>query len=83
VYLSMMEGCGLPWIVSLFGDALLESPLARYALERGGHLRVGIEDAAGMTDLTNAEIVTAAVALANDVGRPVARVDAARAVLAP
>jgi uncharacterized protein (DUF849 family) len=72
VYLSMMEGSKLPWIVSLFGDAVLDSPLARHALERGGHLRVGIEDAAGRSDLTNAEMVEAAVALASDVGRPAA-----------
>lgn len=72
VYRSMMDGCDLPWIVSLFGDPLLESPLARYALELGGHLRVGIEDTAGMTDMTNAELVSAAVALAMEVGRPVA-----------
>jgi 3-keto-5-aminohexanoate cleavage enzyme len=72
VYVSMMEGSKLPWIVSLFGDAVLDTPLARHALERGGHLRVGIEDAAGRSELTNAEMVEAAVALAADVGRPVA-----------
>lgn len=73
VYLSMMEGSGLPWIVSLFGDSVLDSPLARSTLERGGHLRVGIEDAAGRSSRTNAEMVAAAVALAGSVGRPVAR----------
>jgi 3-keto-5-aminohexanoate cleavage enzyme len=72
VYLSMMAGSKLPWIVSLFGDAVLDTPLARHALERGGHLRVGIEDAAGRSDLTNVEMVEAAVALAAEVGRPVA-----------
>ena len=82
VYLSMMGPCRLPWTVSLFGDPLLDTPLARYALERGGHLRVGIEDAAGMTRLTNAELVGAAVALAAAVGRPVARGPEAFRVLA-
>jgi 3-keto-5-aminohexanoate cleavage enzyme len=82
VYRSMMEGCHLPWIVSLFGDALLDSPLARYALEQGGHLRVGIEDAAGMTDMTNPEIVAAAVELANQVARPAAMGDQVRSTLA-
>ncbi|MGD9794806.1 MAG: 3-keto-5-aminohexanoate cleavage protein [Acidimicrobiia bacterium] len=71
VYLSMMEGCGLPWVASLFGDPILESPLARHALERGGHIRVGIEDAAIDTGMGNIEMVEAAVALANEVGRPV------------
>jgi uncharacterized protein (DUF849 family) len=81
VYLAMMDGCQLPWVVSLFGDPLLESPLARHALERGGHLRVGVEDAAGMSELTNAEMVGAAVALAGDVGRAVVTGADARAAL--
>jgi 3-keto-5-aminohexanoate cleavage enzyme len=69
VYLSMMDGSTLPWVVSLFGDSVLESPLARHALERGGHLRVGVEDAAGQSLQTNVEMVEAAVALATEVGR--------------
>jgi 3-keto-5-aminohexanoate cleavage enzyme len=80
VYLSMMHGCPMPWIVSLFGGPLLDTELARAALERGGHLRVGIEDAAGMSELSNAQMVAAAVQLANDVGRPVAKIGEARAV---
>lgn len=80
-YLSMLEGSPFTWNVGLMGDVLLEFPLARYALERGGHLRVGIEDTAGLTDATNVETVEAAVALANEVGRPIARGADARAVL--
>lgn len=72
VYLSMLGDVELPWTVSLFGDPLLDSPLARHALERGGHLRVGVEDAAGRTDMTNAELVAAATDLAASVGRAVA-----------
>jgi 3-keto-5-aminohexanoate cleavage enzyme len=69
VYLSMMDGSSLPWMVSLFGDSVLDSPLAHHALTRGGHLRVGVEDAAGRSTLTNVEMVTAAVALAAKLGR--------------
>jgi 3-keto-5-aminohexanoate cleavage enzyme len=83
VYLSMMEGSNLAWITSVFGDAMLDSPIARYTLERGGHLRVGIEDAAGQTSLTNAEMVTAAIALATEVGRPVANQTATLSALGP
>lgn len=72
VYLDMMAGSSLPWIVGLMGDALLESPLARYALERGGHLRVGIEDLGAVDGVTNRQTVEAAMALAAEVGRPVA-----------
>lgn len=76
VYLAMMTdlvpgGSSLPWIASLFGDSVLDSPLARYVLERGGHLRVGIEDAAGRSDLGNAEMVGRAAALARSLGRDV------------
>ncbi|AYJ85477.1 hypothetical protein D3Y57_03660 (plasmid) [Sphingomonas paeninsulae] len=72
IYLSMMEGIDLPWIVSCQAGVLLDTPVARYALERGGHLRVGIEDTAGGTEMTNVETVDAARALAAEVGRPVA-----------
>ena len=81
IYLSMMDGMNMPWIVSCLAGVVLETPLARYALERGGHLRVGIEDAAGGSDMTNVESVTAARALAAEVGRPVVVADAAKELL--
>ena len=67
----MLEGCHLPWIVSLFGDPILSSPLARYALERGGHIRLGEEDAAIDTGMNNAGMIAAAARLAGEVGRKV------------
>jgi 3-keto-5-aminohexanoate cleavage enzyme len=81
LYLSMMQGSSLPWVVSVFGDSVLDSALARHTLERGGHVRVGIEDAAGRSDLTNVEMVEAAVALAKEIGREVATGPAALAAL--
>jgi uncharacterized protein (DUF849 family) len=44
LYLAMLEGSGLPWAVAVLGGSLLDSPIAGWALERGGHLRVGLED---------------------------------------
>jgi len=82
MYLSMMEGSRLPWMVGVMGDDVLELPLARYALERGGHLRVGIEDLGDATSTTNVATVERAVALAERVGRTVATTDDALAVLA-
>ena len=73
LYLKMLGDVELPWIVSLQGDSILDSPIARYTLERGGHIRVGIEDTAGTTRLSNAETVEAAVALGRDIGRQVVR----------
>ncbi|ALS65141.1 hypothetical protein DBB29_01275 [Pandoraea cepalis] len=72
-YLGMLADVDMPWCVSVQGGALLDLPLARYALELGGHLRVGVEDTAGCTTLTNAQTVEAAVELARQVGRPIAR----------
>lgn len=82
LYLSMMAGSALPWTVSLFGDAILDTPLARHALECGGHVRVGVEDAAGMSPLSNAEMVRAAAELAESCGRTPVAGDAARRALA-
>ena len=81
MYLSMLEGSTLPWTVSLFGDPVLDSPLAEAALRRGGHLRVGEEDAAGMTPENNVELVQRAAALARDLGRPLAQGSEALRVL--
>jgi len=67
----MMEGSKLPWCVGLMGDALIDSPVLRYVIERGGHLRVGIEDAASRSTASNREMVATAVELARQVGRPV------------
>ena len=44
LYLAMLGDCGLPWAVAVLGGSLLDSPIAAWALERGGHLRVGLED---------------------------------------
>ncbi|WP_075790703.1 3-keto-5-aminohexanoate cleavage protein [Massilia putida] len=82
VYLGMMQGIDLPWQVSVQGGVLLDTEVARHALELGGHLRVGVEDTAGGTPMSNRETVEAAVALARQVGRPVATGEAALAALA-
>ncbi len=70
-YLEALEGVGLPWTVAALGDNILETPVARYALEMGGSIRVGEEDVSGTTTLSNAQQVEAAVALAKSVGRQV------------
>ena len=71
-YLDMIEGTGLPWSVSVWGGDLLETPIARLALERGGHLHVGLEEHSGVGKPTNEALVQEAAALAGEVGRPVA-----------
>lgn len=73
LYLAMIEGTGLPWAVAVLGGPLLATPIAERAVERGGHLRVGLEDYAGPRTPSNLELVREAVALCAEVGRPVAR----------
>lgn len=71
-YLEMLDGSELPWSVALLGGDVVESGLARLALERGGHLRVGLEDYAGPGTPTNEELIHGAVELARKIGRPIA-----------
>jgi uncharacterized protein (DUF849 family) len=71
-YLDMLEGTGLPWSVSVWGGDLMATPIARLALEHGGHLHVGLEEFYGDRQPTNVELVDEAVRLCTEVGRPVA-----------
>ncbi|MDY7103377.1 MAG: 3-keto-5-aminohexanoate cleavage protein [Actinomycetota bacterium] len=72
-YLDMLDGSGLAWSVSVWGGDLMATPLARLALERGGHLHVGLEEHYDPDrSPTNTELVAEAVALCAEVGRPVA-----------
>jgi len=79
LYLAMLGDADIAWAVAVLGGSLLETPVARAALERGGHLRVGLED--WDTGPTNAEQTTAAAQLCRSVGRSVAGIDDAARVL--
>jgi uncharacterized protein (DUF849 family) len=63
----------------VLGGSLLDTPIARAALEWGGHLRVGLED--WDSGPANVEQVTAAAQLCRSVGRAVADVAGAARVL--
>lgn len=71
-YLELLEGCDVPWAISVVGGDVVGSEVARLALERGGHLHLGLEFFAGDRTPGNVELVTEAVALCESVGRPVA-----------
>jgi uncharacterized protein (DUF849 family) len=79
LYLAMKADAPLTWGVAVLGGSLLESPVARMAVERGGHLRVGLEDWG--RGPSNVEQVRMAVALCHDVGRDVATTKEAREIL--
>ncbi len=72
VYLDMLGETPLPWSIAVVSGDLAEGDLARHALERGGHLRVGLEDFAGTRMPDNLQLVEEAVELCASVGRPVA-----------
>ena len=80
-YLDMLQGRDLAWSVSVWGGDLMETPLPRLALELGGHLHVGLEEYAGQRQPTYVELIAECVALAHEVGRPVATCAQAREIL--
>jgi uncharacterized protein (DUF849 family) len=81
-YLDMLEGCDLPWSVSVWGGDLLDTEIAREALERGGHLHVGLEEHFDPERKpTNEELVREAAELVARVGRPLATPAQAAALL--
>jgi uncharacterized protein (DUF849 family) len=71
-YLDLLGDATIPWAVSVAGGDLGRSDVARLALERGGHLHLGLEFYGGDRQPTNVELVEEAVALAAAAGRPVA-----------
>lgn len=79
VYLEMLADserrsgkASLPWSIAVVSGDPFDGGVARHALERGGHLRVGLEDYAGDRAPSNLELVEEAVALCKEMGRPVA-----------
>lgn len=80
-YLEMLDGCPLPWAVSVAGGDVVASEIAPLALDAGGHLHVGLEFFGGERRPTNVELVAEAVTLCERVGRPVATCKEAAEIL--
>ena len=80
-YLDLLDDAPIPWAVSVVGGDLGRSEVAPLALERGGHLHLGLEFYGGDRQPTNAELVGEAVALVEASGRPVASCNDAAAIL--
>jgi 3-keto-5-aminohexanoate cleavage enzyme len=81
-YLDLLEGTSLPWSVSVWGGDLMTTPVARLALELGGHLHVGLEEFYSPERTpSNEELVREAAQLVARVGRALADSAAAARVL--
>jgi 3-keto-5-aminohexanoate cleavage enzyme len=81
VYLEMLGDVDLPWSVAVVSGDPWDGGVARHGLERGGHVRVGLEDYAGPRQPSNLELVEEAVALCREVGRPVASCEEAATLI--
>ncbi len=79
-YLEMIQGTQLPWLVSVQGGDVVACGIAQAALERGGHLQVGLEPSGDRTR-DNVALVEEAVSLARRCGREPATIGEARELL--
>ena len=68
-YLEVIGDSTLPWAAAVVGGCVFTSGMARLALERGGHIRLGLEDFAGERTPSNLELLGEVVSLARSLGR--------------
>jgi uncharacterized protein (DUF849 family) len=80
-YCELLAGSSIAWAASVVGGDLVASDVARAAVERGGHLHVGLEFHGGDRTPTNVELVQEAAALVESCGRRVATPDEAAELL--
>jgi 3-keto-5-aminohexanoate cleavage enzyme len=74
---------GATWSVAAMGRH--QFPMARHALSKGGHVRVGMEDniylEKGVLAESNAQLVKKVVEIAHELNRPIATSAEARKIL--
>jgi 3-keto-5-aminohexanoate cleavage enzyme len=81
-YLDMLDGTGLAWMVAEYGGDITASGIAALVIEKGGHVRVGLEDHhAAARQARNEELVAEVAALCRAAGRPPATVEEAPKIL--
>ena len=80
-YLEALGDRPIPWAVAVFGDDVATCGMADWALARGGHLRVGLEDYSGDDRPSNVELVGRAVAAIEAAGKRPATPDEAAEIL--
>ena len=80
-YLEVLAECDVPWAASLVGGDVVASEVARSAVQRGGHLHVGLEFFGGDRQPSNTELVREATDLCRELGHSPATPDEAAAIL--
>jgi uncharacterized protein (DUF849 family) len=80
-YLGMLGDWDVPWLVSSFGADCAGCGLAEAAIQRGGHVQVGLEPYAGDGTPTNVELVSEVAEIAARYDRPIASPAQAAAML--
>lgn len=79
MYLAMKGDADLPWAVSVITGSLLDADIAAMAIERGGHLRIGLEDNSSAE--SNVAEVNRAVSLIEHLGHHPATTTEAKQLL--
>lgn len=79
--LGMYGDCAIPWAVGTFGGDIGNSSVIQYALERGGHVRLGLEDYCGKRQPTNVTLIEEIAVIARRAGRRLATPDETAALL--
>lgn len=80
-YLEILGDADLPWAVAVVGGDVFRSGAAKLAIERGGGVRLGLEDYAGERTPTNRELLDEVVNLCRELGRTPATSRQAAALL--
>ncbi len=80
LHLLAREAAHAPWMIAGLDVDIL--PLVEYAVQRGGHVRVGLEDAPLGTSTTNLQWVDAAVMRINAAGGMLASANDIRRLMA-
>jgi uncharacterized protein (DUF849 family) len=81
-YLDMLGGTGLTWMAAVYGGDVMAGGIAALAIERGGHVRVGLEDHhAPPRTPTNEELVAEVAAFCRKAARRPATVEEASTIL--
>ena len=81
-YLEMLDDVDLPWKVSVWGDDIMQTPIAELAIRNGGHIQIGLENhVQPERQVDNVTLMNEAMSFATKLGRKVATPDQGRDIM--